>query len=466
MIKNGTIITSSEVVGVSVLIDGESILALVSPTTELATQFEAGADRVIDAAGRYVIPGGIDAHTHLESPGQNITVSDTFETGTQAAVWGGTTAIIDFARQTKGTSIRGGFEEWLAKTESRCAVDYGFHMIISDVNDETPKDMDILVGEGVTSFKMFMAYPGRVYLNDGEIFRMMQRAGHNGGLIMMHAENGVAIDILAREAIAQGNTAPVYHAFTRPAIWEGEAVNRAVKLAAIARVPVYIVHVSCGEALQEVVDARDTGQSVFAETCPQYLFLSVEDLKRPNFEGSRYVCSPPLRPKGHQADLWRGLAMNDLQVVATDHSPFTWSQKKLGLDDFRNIPNGIPGIEHRMDLIFQGSVAERRLSLNRWVEITSTAPARMFGLYPKKGTIAPGSDADIVIYNPEAPHAISVESHHMNVDYSCYEGFEVRGKVETVLIRGKVVLEKDRYVGQGSEGRFMRRGLCQFHVDT
>jgi dihydropyrimidinase len=309
---------------------------------------------------------------------------------------------------------------------------------------------------------MFMAYPGRIYSTDAQIFRMMQQAGHNGGLIMMHAENGIAIDVLRDQAVAVGQIDPVHHSLTRPPEWEAEAVQRAAKLAGVAGVPLYIVHLSSAEALAEVVSVRDRGRNMFAETCPQYLFLDLDDLAKPDFEGAKYVCSPPLRPKEHQAELWRGLKTNDLQVVATDHCPFCWSQKELGRQDFRQIPNGVPGVEHRVELIYEGAVVQQRLSLNRWVEICSTTPAKMFGLYPRKGTIAPGADADIVVFDPSKTHVISAETHHMNVDYSVYEGMTIHGSVDKVLVRGSLVVDGERFLGRPGFGTFQRRATCGY----
>jgi dihydropyrimidinase len=444
-----------------VLIEDELVVAVAAGGSELADAWQAGADRVIDAAGRYVIPGGIDAHTHMEMPFGGTMSADTFETGTRAAAWGGTTMIIDFAIQTKGESLIAGMDTWQAKAADRCAVDYSFHAIISDVNESSLKEMDVLVEQGVTSFKLFMAYPGIFYATDKEIFQAMDRAAGNGALIMMHAENGIAIDAIVASALAKGETDPIFHGLTRPAELEGEAVHRAITLAQVAKAPLYIVHLSSEPALAAVVEARDRGQNTFAETCPQYLFLSEEDMGRPGFEGAKFVCTPPLRPRHHQAALWRGLRTDDLSVVATDHCPFCFAeQKELGIGDFTKIPNGLPGVENRMDLLYQGVVAGE-MSLSRWVEVTSTNPAKMFGLYPRKGVIAPGSDADIVIYDPLAAQTISASTHHMAVDYSCYEGMEITGRVETVLSRGRQVIGDGTYTGEAGHGRFVPRRLSQ-----
>ena len=338
-------------------------------------------------------------------------------------------------------------------------------MIIGEVNEASLKEMTMLVDEGISSFKLFMAYPGVFYSDDGQILRAMQNASESGGLIMMHAENGIAIDVLAEQAVNRGETDPVYHGRVRREEFESEATHRAIKLAKVGAAPLYIVHLSASEALEEVARARNSGANVFAETCPQYLYLNLEDhLGAPGFEGAKYVCSTPLRSKHehHHADLWKGLRTDDLSVVSTDHCPFCMKdQKELGVDDFRAIPNGIGGVEHRMDLIYQG-VVQGEIGLARWVELCATTPARMFGLYPRKGVIQPGSDADIVLYDPDATWSISVDNHHMNMDYSAYEGFEVQGKVDTVISRGRVIVENDNYHGAKGDGQYLRRGLCEY----
>lgn len=459
-ITGGTVVTASGAFAADVVVDGETIAAVTTPGRAPAA---AGpVDRTIDATGKYVIPGGIDGHTHMEMPFGGTFSSDTFETGTTAAAWGGTTTIVDFAVQAKGTTLTSTLDNWHGKADGNCAIDYGFHMIVSDVNETTLKEMSSCIDAGVNSFKMFMAYPGVFYATDGEILLAMQQAAESGGLVMMHAENGIAIDQLAAQALAAGHTEPVQHGLTRPPELEGEATGRAITLAGVTHCPLYIVHLSCEPALRAVAGARDTGQNVFAETCPQYLHLSIEDLARPGFDGAKYVASPPLREKSHQSTLWQGLRTNDLSVVSTDHCPFCFrEQKELGRDDFTKIPNGIPGVEHRMDLLHQGVVAGE-LSLARWVETCATTPARMFGLYPRKGVIQPGSDADIVIYDPSAQQTLSAATHHMNVDYSAYEGMTVTGKVDTVLSRGTVIVDGDGFHGHAGHGRFLERDLCQY----
>ncbi|MBB5954243.1 dihydropyrimidinase [Saccharothrix tamanrassetensis] len=458
LIRGGLVVNATGAVPADVLVDGEKIAALLAPG------FPIEADRTVDASGKYVIPGGVDAHTHMEMPFGGTFSADTFATGTTAAAWGGTTTIIDFAVQVKGTSLLTTLDKWHAKADGNCAVDYGFHMIVSDVNETSLKEMESCIDAGVNTFKMFMAYPGVFYATDGEILRAMQKARETGATIMMHAENGIAIDQLVAQALAAGRTDPVEHGLTRPAELEGEATSRAITLAKVTGSPLYVVHLSAAQALDAVARARDTGQNVFAETCPQYLYLSLEDLARPDFEGAKYVASPPLRPREHQSELWRGLRTNDLSVVSTDHCPFCFKdQKELGRGDFSKIPNGMPGVEHRVDLLHQG-VVKGEISLERWVEISSTTPARMFGLHPRKGVIAPGADADIVVYDPQTRQTISAATHHMNVDYSAYEGMELTGRVDTVLSRGRVVVDGSGFHGAVGHGRFLARELNQYLI--
>ncbi|MGD2101202.1 MAG: dihydropyrimidinase [Acidimicrobiia bacterium] len=466
LIKGGTVVTAIDQMAADVLIDGGKVVAL------LGREHTVQPDEVVDATGKLVIPGGIDVHTHMELPFGGTFAADTFETGTRAAAWGGTTTIIDFAVQTVGQSAMDGWEAWMEKARGNCAIDYGFHMITGDINDQTLKEMELLVREGVTSFKMFMAYPGVFYSDDGQIVRAMQKAAEDGATIAMHAENGIAIDVYVSQALDRGETDPINHGLVRKSILEGEATHRAIKLAEVTGAQLYIVHLSAKEALDEVIRARDEGLNVWAETCPQYLFLSLADLGN-GFEGAKYVCSPPLRDNaaGHQERLWTGLRTNDLQVVSTDHCPFCMgdhhtfgTQKQLGQGDFSKIPNGMPGVEHRMELIYSGGVEEGRIGLNRFVEITATTPAKMFGLYPQKGTIAVGSDADIVILDPDGTHVLTVDTHHMDVDYSAYEGWEMTGKVETVLSKGKVIIDDDGYHGSPGDGEYLVRGTSQMGV--
>ena len=454
LIKNGTIINADATTRADVLVDGETIALIGNNLT-------VTADRTVDAAGKWVIPGAIDVHTHMELPFGGTFAKDTFETGTRAAAFGGTTTIIDFAVQPRGKALRDGLDAWHEKADGNACIDYGFHMIISDVRDDVLAEMDTLVDEGVTTFKLFTAYPGVFFSDDGAIFRAMQQTAKNGGLIMMHAENGPAIDVVAGQTFAAGQTDPYYHGTSRSPLFEGEATNRVIRLAAVAGAPVYIVHLSAREALNEVRRARDEGLPAFAETCPQYLFLSLEDMGD-GFNGAKFVCSPPLRPADHQQDLWRGLLRDDLQVVSTDHCPFDFhGQKEMGRGDFRKIPNGLPGVENRVDLLHSGGVANGRLTPNRWVELISSAPARLFGL-PQKGAVAVGLDADLVIYDPLRKHTISASTHHMAVDYSCYEGREVTGGADIVLSRGKIVVDGDEWLGAKGDGRFLKRQRSAF----
>jgi dihydropyrimidinase len=451
LIRNGTVVTASDQYRGDVLIEDEKVAVI-------GTTLDMHADTIIDASGKYVLPGGIDVHTHLDMPFGGTTSVDDFESGTRAAAFGGTTSIVDFAIQYRGQTLHHALETWARKAEGKAVIDYGFHMIITELNDQVEDEMDALVRQGVTSFKLFMAYPGVFMLDDASIFRALLRTGKNGGRICMHAENGGVIDVLVQRALAEGRTAPKYHALTRPSRAEAEATHRAIALAEIADVPVYIVHLSSAEALEMVTEARDRGLPAYAETCPQYLFLSYDNYEEPGFAGAKYVMSPPLRERAKQDLLWRGLAFGDLQVISTDHCPFCMKeQKELGARDFSKIPNGAPGIETRMSLVYDGGVAAGRLSLNRFVELTSTSPAKIFGLFPRKGTIAPGSDADIVVFDPAATITLSAKTLHMNVDYSPYEGRQVTGATDTVLSRGRLVIENGKFVGRPGAGSFLKR---------
>jgi dihydropyrimidinase len=453
LIKNGRIVTAVDDYRADILIEDEQI-------SVIGKSLEMEADKVIDAAGKLVIPGGIDPHTHMELPFGGTQSSDDFFTGTRAAAYGGTTTIIDFAVQNKGESMLLGADKWHKKAEGKAVIDYGFHLITTDFEDKNKSEMFQLIDEGITSFKLFMAYPGVFLSDDATIFRAMSAAGERGGLVCMHAENGIVINEIIKKFKEQGRLAPKYHALTRPTIAEAEGVHRAIALAEMAETPVYIVHLSCSDALNQVRQARDRGIPAFAETCPQYLFLSIDDYGD-GFDGAKYVMTPPLREKHNHADLWKGLKMDDLQVISTDHCPFCMKeQKELGKDDFSLIPNGAPGVEYRMELIYNGGVLENNISLNRFVELTSTAAAKMFGMFPKKGTIAVGSDADIVIFDTEKEHVLSLENQHMNVDYCTYEGKKIKGKVETVLSRGRVVIENGECLVEKGSGQFIKRGEC------
>ncbi|MFE4465200.1 dihydropyrimidinase [Oerskovia sp. NPDC056781] len=478
-----TLITGGTVVGptgrsrADVLLDGEQVAALLRPgDTTLGVDLASVAQTVIDATGKYVIPGAVDPHTHMELPFGGTAASDTFETGTRAAAWGGTTTIVDFAVQRTGERVQDSLAAWFAKAEGNCAIDYGFHQILGGVDDDSLKAMDELVTEGITSFKLFMAYPGVFYSDDGQILRAMQKAATNGSMVMMHAENGIAIDVLVRQAIDRGDTAPYFHGTTRPWETEEEATHRAIMLARLAGAPLYVVHMSAKQAVATLARARDDGWNVFGETCPQYLYLSLEEQlgatseEWGDFEGAKWVCSTPLRSRaeGHQDELWRYLRTGDLSVVSTDHCPFCMKeQKELGLGDFSKIPNGIGGVEHRLDLVYQG-VVDGRISLERWVELCCTTPARMFGLGDRKGVLAPGADADVVVYDPAGHTSIGYTSgadaahgnrktHHMNMDHSAWEGFEIDGHVDVVISRGKVLVSDGEYHGHPGHGRYLRR---------
>jgi dihydropyrimidinase len=454
LIKNGHIVTAVDSYVADILVDGETIAMIGKDLSSVV----GSVDKTIDATNKLVIPGGIDPHTHMDLPFGGTSSSDDFETGTRAAAFGGTTTIIDFAVQYHGQALNEALDVWFGKAEGKATTDYGFHLICTDLPDERLPELKAMINQGVTSFKLFMAYPGVFLVDDGTIFKAMTAAGENGGLICMHAENGVVIDVMVKRALAAGATAPKYHALTRPTKAEAEGVHRAIAIAEMAHSPVYIVHLSCYDALKEVQAARDLGLPAFAETCPQYLLLDYSFYEKEGFEGAKYVMTPPLRDRENQELLWRGLRGNDLQVISTDHCPFCFKeQKELGRDDFSKIPNGGPGVENRMSLIYHHGVAQGRISLNRFVELTSTAAAKIFGLFPKKGTIAVGSDADIVIFDPNREQTISASTHHMRVDYSAYEGWRVSGVTETVLSRGNVIVENGEFKGKAGEGRFLKR---------
>ncbi len=476
LIQNGTVVNSTGAAAADVLIDGETIVAVLAPGSRLlGFDVASNVDTVIDATGKYVIPGGIDAHTHMEMPFGGTFASDTFETGTRAAAWGGTTSIVDFVVQYAGENVIDQYNLWQAKAAGQCAIDYGFHQILSDVQDSSLVAMDELLTEGVSSFKLFMAYKGVFLSDDGQITKAMQKAASNGSMIMMHAENGSVIDLLVQQAIAAGNTSPYFHGVTRPWQAEEEATHRAIMLANLTGAPLYVVHVSAKQAVAQIAAARDHGQNVFGETCPQYLYLSLEEQlgatseEWGEFEGAKWVCSTPLRSRedGHQHHMWQSLRTNDIQMVSTDHCPFCMKgQKDMGLGDFSKIPNGIGSVEHRMDLLYQG-VVDKQISLERWVEVTSTTPARMFGMYGRKGVIQPGADGDVVVYDPNGHTSIGIgegRSHHMNMDYSAWEGFEIDGHVDTVISRGKVIVDDNKYVGTKGDGKYVPRGLSQYLI--
>ena len=456
LIKNGRVITAVDDFRGDVFIEKETV-SLIGKSLEME------ADEVIDASGKYLFPGGLDPHTHLDMPFGGTVSADDFETGTLAAAHGGTTTLIDFAIQTKGHSTLEALDTWHAKAEGKTAIDYGFHMIVTDLDDKRIHEMKMLADDGVTSYKLFMAYPGVLYVDDGTIYRAMRAAGENGTVVCMHAENGIVIDEIVKIALAEGKTEPKYHALTRPTRMEAEGVHRAIAIAEVAHVPVYIVHLSSSDALEQVMLARNRGVHAFAETCPQYLFLDHSYYEQEGFEGAKYVMTPALREKWNQDELWKGIKFGNLQSISTDHCPFCFKdQKILGINDFSKIPNGGPGVENRMSLVFNGGVNSGRISLNKFVELTSTAAAKTFGLFPRKGTIAVDSDADIVIFDPQRKETISVNNactHHMNVDYNAYEGFEVTGFTETVLSRGKVIIKDCEYVGKKGDGKFLKRGL-------
>jgi len=456
LIKNGRIITAVDDYMGDVFIENETI-------TLIGKSLDMEADEILDASGKYLFPGGLDPHTHLDMPFGGTVSADDFETGTRAAAHGGTTTLIDFAIQTKGQSTLEALDTWHAKAEGKTAIDYGFHMIVTDLEDDRVHEMKMLADEGVTSYKLFMAYPGVLYVDDGTIYRAMRKAGENGTVVCMHAENGIVIDEIVKQALAEGKTEPKYHALTRPTRMEAEGVHRAISIAEVANVPVYIVHLSSSDALEQVMLARNRGVHAFAETCPQYLFLDHSYYEQEGFEGAKYVMTPALREKWNQEELWKGLRFGDLQSISTDHCPFCFKdQKILGIDDFSKIPNGGPGVENRMSLVFNGGVNSGRISLNKFVELTSTAAAKTFGLFPKKGTIAVNSDADIVIFDPNRKETISINNsctHHMRVDYNAYEGFKVTGFTETVLSRGKIIIKDCEYMGKKGDGQFLKRGL-------
>ncbi len=452
LIKGGRIVTAADDYVADVFVEDESV-------TLIGESIDQTADKVIDATGKYVLPGGVDPHTHLDMPfGGTITIDD-FESGQTAAAFGGTTCHVDFVIQPKGATFAAALEEWQSKREGKTLIDNGFHMAVTDlVEGGTLEELATLPDQGVTSYKLFMAYKGAIMVDDETLFRVMQVAADTGALVMVHAEHGDSIDVLVKQALAEGKTEPKYHALTRPPETEGEATNRAIQLARVAGCTLYVVHVSCKESVDPIAIAREKGWDIWGETCTQYFFIDYEYLEKPNFEGAKYVYTPPPRPKANQDVLWTAVKNDVLSVISTDHCAFLWDgQKSLGKDDFSKIPNGAPGLENRLHMTHEFGVRKGRITLNRMVELLSTNPAKYFGLYPRKGTMAVGSDADIVVFDPERKHTISASTHHSKSDYNLFEGTEVTGTPEVVLLRGKVLVEGDELVAQPGVGEFVRR---------
>lgn len=450
LIKNGRIITATDDYKADIFIEGETVKTI-------GQNLEVKADRVIDANGMLVFPGGIDPHVHLDMPFMGTFSSDNYETGTRAALHGGTTMVIDFILQKQGNSLRSALEEWQSRSNNNCVGDYSFHMAVTDFNENTKAEVkDMIEKEGITSFKTFMAYKGALMIDDRQMVGLMQEVKKHGGLINVHATNGDMIDYLVAKHKSEGKLAPLYHYLSQPEVTEAEASGRFADMANYTGCPGYIVHLTCEGALNAVRQATRRNQKVFVETCIQYLILDAS-LYEQNFEGAKWVMSPPLRQPKDQETLWAGINQGLVQVVATDHCPFKWEQKLMGKDDFSKIPNGHPAIENRMELLFSEGVNKGRISLNKYVEVACTNPAKIFGMFPRKGTIAAGSDADIVLFDPNKKHTLSAKTHHMNVDYSGYEGWEVTGKVETVLLRGKVAIEKGECKLEKGYGKFIKR---------
>ena len=452
LIKGGRIVTAADDYVADVYVEDETV-ALIGAS------LDQPADRVIDAAGKYVLPGCVDPHTHLDMPfGGTVTVDD-FESGQTSAAFGGTTTHVDFVIQPHGSSFGDALETWHAKREGKALIDNGFHMAVTDLREGgTLDELASLPDQGVTSYKLFMAYKGALMVDDETLFRTMEVAAETGALVMVHAENGDAIDVLVKQALAAGQTEPKYHALTRPPETEGEATNRAIQLARVAGCPLYVVHVSCGEAVEPIELAREKGWDVWGETCTQYFFVDYSFLERPNFEGAKWVYTPPPRPKHNQEILWNAVRTDVLSAISTDHCAFLWDgQKTMGRDDFSKIPNGGPGLENRLHMIHEFGVRQGRITLNRMVELLATNPAKLFGLYPRKGTIAVGSDADLVVFDPEKRLTISASTHHSRSDYNLFEGTEVTGAPELVLLRGQVLVEGDELVAQPGVGQYVKR---------
>ncbi|NOZ06405.1 MAG: dihydropyrimidinase [Chloroflexi bacterium] len=458
LIRNATVVTAGDVVPADVLVRDGTV-------AEIGRALPSEGRQVIDGTGKLLMPGGIDVHTHLDMPLGDTASTDDFETGHIAAACGGTTTHIDFATQEKGRTLAQALENWHLRAQGKACIDYGFHIAVTDWNDAVAASLPELIQEGVTSLKLYMAYKGRLMVDDAAILRALQIAAKVGLLVMIHAENGDIIDLLTAQLLAAGHTAPRYHAQSRPAIAEAEATYRAIALAEIAGAPLYIVHLTSAQALDAVRRARHRGLPVYAETCPQYLAFTADDLARPGFEGAKFVCSPPLRTAADQKALWRGLALGDLQVVATDHCPWNFhGHKDRGKSDFSHILNGLPGIEERMKIVYTYGVETGRLDLQQFVALTATTPAKLFGLYPRKGSIAPGSDADLVLWDPEARGEISVRTHHSRVDHTPYEGIRYQGRPDRVWVRGRLVVEGGEWVGTKGQGKFLKRDAFH-HVD-
>jgi dihydropyrimidinase len=452
LIKGGRVVTAADDYVADVFVDGERV-------SLIGESLEVPADRVIDAAGKYLLPGCVDPHTHLDLPfGGTVTIDD-FEAGHTAAAFGGTTCHVDFVFQSHGSTFAEALEQWHGKREGRAIIDNGFHMAVTDLKEGgTVEELATLPDQGVTSYKLFMAYKGAAMVDDETLFRTMEVAADTGALVMVHAENGDAIDVLVKEALARGETEPKYHALTRPPETEGEATNRAIQLARVAGCNLYVVHVSCKEAIDPIARAREAGWDVWGETCTQYFFIDYTYLERPNFEGAKFVYTPPPRPKENQEHLWNAVRTDVLSVISTDHCAFTWSeQKALGRDDFSKIPNGAPGLENRLQMIHEFGVRGGRFSLNRMVELLATNPAKLFGLYPRKGTIAVGSDADLVVFDPQKKVTIEAATQHSKSDYNLFEGTDVTGTPEVVLVRGTVVVENGELKVEPGYGQFIPR---------
>jgi dihydropyrimidinase len=453
LIKNGRIATATEDFTGDILIEGEKVIAM-GKNLPVARD----AAHLIDASGKIVIPGAIDPHVHLDMPFMGTFSSDNYETGTRAALFGGTTSVIDFILQKQGNSLYSALEEWSGRATGNAVGDYSFHMAVTDFNDKTKAEIRPLVEkEGISSFKMFMAYRGALMIDDRQMNGLMQEVRECGGMVTAHATNGDMIDFLVAKHRSEGKLAPVYHYLSQPEITEAEASGRFADFGMYNRCPIYIVHLTCEGALNAVRRATMRNQKVFVETCIQYLLLDAGLYERPNFEGAKWVMSPPLRQKKDQDTLWAGINQGLVQVVATDHCPFKWQQKLMGKDDFSKIPNGHPAIEHRLELLYSEGVRKGKISLNKMVEVACTNPAKIFGMFPKKGTIAVGSDADIVLLDPKEKHVLSVSTHHMNTDYSAYEGWKVQGKVKTVLLRGKIAIDQNKCLIEKGYGQFIKR---------